>query len=205
MKQFCLTILFAFTITIGYAQKELQINYKAESGCCFNGLEIESILRANSKYVLYQESAETGISVSPGEEQNRILNLCNIFKDFQSNTLWSNEEKYVVKEKMNLFQWTFMSGADTILGYKCRKAEANFRGRDYTAWFTTEIPFKASPWKICGLPGVVLKLKSSDGFYLLEAKNIAILDVKKELKIPFKVEKSISWESYKIAYKKDIE
>ena len=32
-------------------------------------------------------------------------------------------------------------GDSTILGYPCHKATTHFRGRDYIAWYTEEIPF----------------------------------------------------------------
>ena len=32
-------------------------------------------------------------------------------------------------------------GDSTVLGYTCHKATTRFRGRDYIAWYTEEIPF----------------------------------------------------------------
>ena len=46
-------------------------------------------------------------------------------------------------------------GDSTILGYPCHKATTRFRGRDYVAWYTEEIPFPYGPFKFGGLPGLI--------------------------------------------------
>ena len=38
------------------------------------------------------------------------------------------------------FNWKFIEGTDAIIGYPCSKATVSFAGRNYTAWYTQEIP-----------------------------------------------------------------
>ena len=55
-------------------------------------------------------------------------------------------------------QWKLTDERQTIHGYDCQKATCSWRGRDYTAWFTTEIPVSRGPWKFGGLPGLIVKI-----------------------------------------------
>ena len=72
-----------------------------------------------------------------------------------------------------LFKWELKEGYKTILGYKCQQATTRFAGRDYTAWFTMEIPVDAGPYKFNGLPGLILKVEESTGFFVWTAIGIS--------------------------------
>lgn len=207
-KRLCLilAIIFGFNI-ICFAQKELQITYKVKNGITPEDNKNESFLRANGQFVTYEEINTQFIPNRFSGEVEEIKNTLNqVFKNYHTNTIWSQEmDEYVVKETMNLFSWKFTQESDTILSYSCKVAEANFLGRNYKAWFSTKIPFRAAPWKIHGLPGVVLKLESTDGFYMLEAINITTIEMPKEFNIPFNDKNSVTWDEYVLIYKKIIE
>lgn len=44
----------------------------------------------------------------------------------------------------------------TVCGYLCTKATLAYGGRDWTLWMAQDIPAAYGPWKLCGLPGLVL-------------------------------------------------
>ncbi|WP_282017345.1 GLPGLI family protein [Salegentibacter mishustinae] len=52
-----------------------------------------------------------------------------------------------------------------VAGFVAQKAKASFSGRDYTAWFTTEIPISEGPYKFRGLPGLILKISDNNDYY----------------------------------------
>lgn len=87
---------------------------------------------------------------------------------------------YSVAEKLN-FNWQVDNSTKlTILGFNCTKATCNFAGRDYEAWFTTEIPISDGPYKFNGLPGLIVKIADSKGehiFELQEVKNVKNLPI----------------------------
>ncbi len=61
------------------------------------------------------------------------------------------------KEQLQIPVWTITDSIKNCLGYDCVMATAKFRGRKWIAWFTPEIPISDGPWKLCGLPGLILE------------------------------------------------
>ena len=70
-------------------------------------------------------------------------------------------------------EWTIVDDSTKIiLGYDCIKATANYHGRDWTVWFTPEVPMNTGPWKLLGLPGLILEAVDSTGQHHFTANGI---------------------------------
>ncbi|MBR5782046.1 MAG: GLPGLI family protein [Bacteroidales bacterium] len=76
------------------------------------------------------------------------------------------------EENMNLFDWKLTSEMKEILGFACIKATCDFRGRNWAAWFTMDIPLQDGPWKFNGLPGLIMRVESEKGDYVFECIKI---------------------------------
>ena len=68
------------------------------------------------------------------------------------------------------YSWIILDALDTIGGYVVRKAKATVIGREFVAWFSEEIPAPYGPYKLHGLPGLIIEANSLDGkiFYSLK-------------------------------------
>lgn len=69
-------------------------------------------------------------------------------------------------------KWTLTNERKTILGHQCQKATTHWRGRDFEAWFATDIPVRLGPWSFGGLPGLILKLYDTQRLYTWEAVSL---------------------------------
>ena len=85
-------------------------------------------------------------------------------------------DKFRYTENKDLFDWKVYEETDTVAGFHVQKATTNFAGRDYTAWFTGEIPFSEGPYKFSGLPGLIVKIQDDKEHYLFELKQIFKLE-----------------------------
>jgi GLPGLI family protein len=71
---------------------------------------------------------------------------------------FSKKELFKVIEPLPVINWQISDDTAKIGSYICSKAICTFRGRTYTAWFTTQIATVFGPLKLHGLPGLILKL-----------------------------------------------
>ncbi len=73
-------------------------------------------------------------------------------------------------------RWTITEEQKVIADYTCVKATVSYRGRDWTAWFTPEIPLAVGPWKLHGLPGLILEAYDATGECTYKAITVAFKD-----------------------------
>ncbi|MBC6993750.1 GLPGLI family protein [Neolewinella lacunae] len=74
------------------------------------------------------------------------------------------DQPFIITEDLAELKWEIQAdGVREIGGYHCQMAVTEFRGRVYEAWFTTALPLDAGPWKLAGLPGLILEAKDRQG------------------------------------------
>ena len=72
---------------------------------------------------------------------------------------------YETCEPRKAIVWTLREDTATISGYLCHKATCELHGRTWTVCYADDIPSSAGPWKLGGLPGLILQAESSDGIH----------------------------------------
>lgn len=89
----------------------------------------------------------------------------NLAKDCLTHYNRFGEDYGYYTEPLSEMQWTISEDSTaTVLGYECVMAESNYHGRHWKAWFAPEIPMPFGPWKLRGLPGLILKAEANGGF-----------------------------------------
>jgi len=72
---------------------------------------------------------------------------------------------YETCEPRKAIAWTLREDTATMSGYLCHKATCELHGRTWTVCYADDIPSSAGPWKLGGLPGLILQAESSDGIH----------------------------------------
>ncbi len=122
----------------------------------------------NMKTEIFDEKKDDSFQLFKNRKSGRLVVFDKI----------SGEMNAQFVENIPPFEWTVKEDTCTILGYPCTLASTTFRGRTYKAWFTLDIPINDGPWKLYGLPGLILKAKTQDNMFEFVAIGVEKLDDK---------------------------
>ena len=64
---------------------------------------------------------------------------------------------YLIEEDAPKIDWKIAKDTASFSGIHCQKATAYFKGRNWIAWFAPALPFQSGPWKLNGLPGLIVE------------------------------------------------
>ncbi|PYF74755.1 GLPGLI family protein [Pedobacter nutrimenti] len=92
--------------------------------------------------------------VSESYYQWPLLNQLNIV------AILGNKD-YLVETKPEKINWEMGNETRKIGGISCQKAVGKYGGRTYIAWFAPDLPFQNGPFKLWGLPGLILEAEDS--------------------------------------------
>lgn len=128
-----------------------------------------------SKYIVYTNF-----------EEKTIQSQESVFKDREHQT-------YIVEEKQTDIQWDILNEHKMIGDFDAQKAIGVFRGRTYTVWFTSQIPVKYGPWKLNGLPGLILNVcdETNEVMFIVIDIEIPRISTSSDTRVKFRFNKSI--------------
>ena len=88
-------------------------------------------------------------------------------------------------EKAETPDWQLIpDSTTTIIGYHCQLAKTNFKGRTWYAWYAEDIPLPEGPWKLVGLPGLILKAYDENKEYSFTAIGMSTLTAPTPITFP---------------------
>lgn len=120
------------------------------------------------------------------EEQFKSENKSMVYGDsigyvltkfFETDSVYLRTQGGVlVKDKLEISNFKILEEYKTISTYNCQKASTSIYGREFEIWFTSEIAIHDGPWKLSGLPGLIIEVHSTDrnhNFYFTSIKKIS--------------------------------
>lgn len=90
---------------------------------------------------------------------------------------------YKYEEETAKLEWNITSEKLDTLDYHCTLATCSYAGREYKAWFTEDIPVSFGPWKLGGLPGLIIKAETMDGDYRFVLSGIEKVKESKDISL----------------------
>lgn len=145
----------------------------------------------NSYYVTAKENLEKPEKINAQkivEEDGQIKAIFNgmgvskqgneVYYSRETDLIFSNlhfgKDIYLVKDSATKCEWIISKESKKIGRFDCTKATTNFRGRNYVVWYTTDIPVPYGPWKLKGLPGLIIEAYDIEKFVFWYFKNLEI-------------------------------
>jgi GLPGLI family protein len=117
--------------------------------------------------------------------------------DFTNNKMVYEERvldsTYIIEEHLDTIKWEITQFTKNILGYNCKSATCELRGRKYIIWYTEDIPASIGPWKFYGLPGLILEAKDNKDIFCFTAKSIENDSITVFNKNPININQTISF------------
>ncbi len=162
-----------------YFPKKTKKTKKGMSILYFNNessLEISSVKKKiNSNSNVKTGSEIASFKLPYGDSKGR-----QIYRNIKDSLMITRRPKnaisepFIVQENWIVINWSIKNETKKIGSYIATKAEGDFRGRAYTVWFTYSIPVSFGPWKLHGLPGLILEAEDSEKMIRFFATKIKI-------------------------------
>ena len=108
------------------------------------------------------------ISISRNDKPGMIsYKVTKQYPDFKTHLFTKiSSDSYKIEEDKKP-EWKILPDKQKIGEYNAQKATTKYGGREWTAWFSTDLPFQDGPYKFYGLPGLIVKIEDKTGSHSL--------------------------------------
>jgi GLPGLI family protein len=173
------SVKFRISYTLSYKTNPLQPNYSKTD------LMYLDIGEKASKFYSRYEQIRDSIH-REGFNNNLSINEINslkstytrgtprIYYHLLKDSKFTGTDRFVFlyalyEDKAKIPEWNIIDNeVKEIAGYACIKAIAKYLGREWHVYFTPQIPINMGPWKLWGLPGLIIEASDKDSFFKYE-------------------------------------
>jgi GLPGLI family protein len=192
-EKICWKIEYTYTTNLDYVYYE---KYNLYFNKNFSYSEEIDIKKENNKKSHEDKPKGTQVNIIVGRKNTTSKYYYNSIKSFYFRDNFF-DETILVKEEKTKNSWILHSETKKLSNFLCKKATIRFRGRNYIAWYSEEIPVPFGPWKLRNLPGMILELYDTDKVFHAVANHIKLGSNNCFFKFDEKeLEKTISLDAY---------
>lgn len=136
-------------------------------------LQVGQTLTKSMPYSAYSKADESLEQIIVASYQEALMHMPTVWTGLPMGYTTVREfifpHDYEGSETTPEIGWTLTGDTMTVSGYLCQQAKTRFQGVEWHAWFTDEIPSSAGPWRLAGLPGLIVKAESDAHTFCLSA------------------------------------
>lgn len=180
------TILFFvfFVCTLSSQAQNYQATYaefgtlnKGTATLLFNDREWLYTMSYQQEITMRSDNILLGDDEEKEEYESRLFNYYSLDKKY---FLWEQKDLgkgCVIKDTLEPMDWKFFSDSTKVIGgYNCILAQIDLCGWDVKAWFTPDIPVSCGPWRLWGLPGLIVSAYSAEGDIDIQLTSLYLSD-----------------------------
>ncbi len=144
----------------------LDINKAGSSYYSHDKFIADSTSRADLQKQINSGSGNISINrrERPGQVSYKVTKSYPEFKTYLFTNI--STDKYKIAEDKKP-EWKILPDKQKIGEYNTQKAVTSYGGREWTAWFSSDIPFQDGPYKFYGLPGLIVKIEDATGSHVM--------------------------------------
>lgn len=189
MKIFTILFIFFFQLLSAQFTVEYRVHHRIDSAVAENdvipyGAKLfidgyhtlyasDARIQSDSLRLRFKASMDFGVLSAPRKRGNKTEYITGDLKNMTiTQHIRIDDTGFKFTSKIGNV-WNLSRETRQIGPYKANKAVGNLSGRKYTLWYTPEIPIPAGPFKLYGLPGLVLEAFDETGDIRFEMISIA--------------------------------
>lgn len=142
----------------------LDINKIGSSYYSYNDFVTDSVATAYLQQQIKGTAGNMNVSIKESQINYKVIKSYPGFKTYLLTKV--STDRYKVKEDQ-VPNWNILPEKQKIGEYNTQKATTTYGGRDWIAWFSTDIPFQDGPYKFYGLPGLIVKLEDTTASHIM--------------------------------------
>ena len=112
---------------------------------------------------LFKKQVQEQFATQPDGHFNisrHVTGSATVYLQFPNDQKLVRQEQmfgaYIIDDQLPAPDWKITGDTASFGELHCQKATTHFKGRDYVAWFCPDLPVRVGPWKLNGLPGVIV-------------------------------------------------
>ena len=169
-------------------------------------IEIENLLLFKNNEISFFYTASKQELTK--EINKKVYNYQNLNTKLLISSERTKGKSYITQDTMIIIPWELSKNTKKIQNIECFSAQVEYRGRVWTAWYAPSVPVSSGPWKLYGLPGMILEAEDKGSFVHFECIYISIPPlVDFDIEVPKGLdskEKSINMKQYAMFTERDI-